>query len=105
MRILQQNQLLPAGAETQPGQALHLPEVARQHAGLYTCTADNGLGTTAAASIQIDVLCKTFYTNTLITALLLLYHVPDPPELDLILDWVKHHNQKSAQVTCSAKYL
>ena len=103
MRILQQNQLLPAGAETQPGQALHLPEVARQHAGLYTCTADNGLGTTAAASIQIDVLCKTFYTNTLIT--LSLFPISDPPDLDLILDWVKHHNQKSAQVTWSAKYL
>ena len=33
------------------------------------------------------------------------YHVPDPPELDLILEWVKHHNQKSTQVTCLVKNL
>ena len=55
---LVQNLLLPGGAETQPGPSLHVPEVAMQHAGLYVCTADNGLGRGAAAGIQLAVLCK-----------------------------------------------
>ena len=29
------------------------------------------------------------------------FYVSDPPQVDLVLDWVKHNNQISAQVTCS----
>jgi len=75
-----QNLLLPGGAETQPGPSLHVPEVAVQHAGLYVCTADNGLGRGAAAGIQLAVLY--------------------PPQMELVLDWVKHNNQISAQISC-----
>ena len=53
-----QDLLLPGGAKTQPGPSLHVPEVAVQDAGLYVCTADNGLGRGAAAGIQLAVLCK-----------------------------------------------
>jgi hypothetical protein len=56
--VIVQNLLLPGGAETQPGPSLHVSEVAMQHAGLYVCTADNGLGRGAAAGIQLAVLCK-----------------------------------------------
>ena len=56
--VIVQNLLLPGGAETQTGPSLHVPEVDVQHAGLYVCTADNGLGRGAAAGIQLAVLCK-----------------------------------------------
>ena len=59
MFTIVQNLLLPGGAETQTGPSLHVPEVDVQHAGLYVCTADNGLGRGAAAGIQLAVLCKT----------------------------------------------
>jgi hypothetical protein len=29
------------------------------------------------------------------------FYVSDPPQVQLVLDWVKHNNQISAQVTCS----
>ena len=58
MFTIVQNLLLPGGAETQTGPSLHVPEVDVQHAGLYVCTADNGLGRGAAAGIQLSVLCK-----------------------------------------------
>eukprot|EP00090_Calanus_glacialis_P003808 TRINITY_DN12843_c0_g1_i2.p1 TRINITY_DN12843_c0_g1~~TRINITY_DN12843_c0_g1_i2.p1 ORF type:complete len:446 (-),score=143.17 TRINITY_DN12843_c0_g1_i2:65-1402(-) len=75
-----QNLLLPGGDETQAGPSLYVSEVSVQHAGLYVCTADNGQGRGAAAGIQLAVLY--------------------PPQVDLVLDWVKHNKQISAQIFC-----
>ena len=54
--IFIQNQHLPAGVEEQQDHALHVAEVGSQHAGLYRCTAENGLGIAVDSSIQLVVL-------------------------------------------------
>jgi len=75
-----QNQHLPAGVEEQQDHALHVAEVGRQHAGLYRCTAENGLGIAVDSSIQLVVL--------------------DHPQVSLALDWVRYNKQVSAQLSC-----
>uniref|UniRef100_A0A1B0B736 Ig-like domain-containing protein n=1 Tax=Glossina palpalis gambiensis TaxID=67801 RepID=A0A1B0B736_9MUSC len=40
------------------GPILTLEKVERQQAGIYQCTADNGVGDPVSVDIRLDVLCK-----------------------------------------------
>lgn len=40
------------------GPILTLEKVERQQAGIYQCTADNGVGEPVSVDIRLDVLCK-----------------------------------------------
>lgn len=42
-------------------ESLQLRPVGRRDAGLYTCQAQNSVGTSEALSVQLDVKCKAFY--------------------------------------------
>jgi len=53
-----QNGLLPDGFERREGLSLELRKVQRQHAGVYTCAASNGVGRAAEAHIEVNVKCE-----------------------------------------------
>ena len=61
---LQDQQLPPGVAAAQGGQALHVGEVGVQHAGLYKCTAENGLGMAAETTILLAVLGKNLLLSS-----------------------------------------
>lgn len=43
-------------------ESLQLRPVGRRDAGLYTCQAQNSVGTSEALSVQLDVKCEFFFT-------------------------------------------
>lgn len=43
-------------------ESLQLRPVGRRDAGLYTCQAQNSVGTSEALSVQLDVKCELFFT-------------------------------------------
>lgn len=53
----------PVGADlrgmTVSGNILHLKNVTRAHIGVYTCTAENSVGSSAAHASVLDVIGKT----------------------------------------------
>lgn len=54
------NNLLPGGEQTAITSVLALDKVDRHHAGIYQCTASNGIGLNASKQIILHVLCKYF---------------------------------------------
>lgn len=55
------NNLLPGGEQTAITSVLALDKVDRHHAGIYQCTASNGIGQNASKQIILHVLCKYFF--------------------------------------------
>lgn len=50
------------GEETQEDESglLTIHDASRAHAGLYQCTANNGIAPPASADVQLVVLCESF---------------------------------------------
>lgn len=53
-----QDGILPSGLQVQSGYLLNLNDIRRQDAGLYQCTASNGIGQPITGEINLHVLCK-----------------------------------------------
>ena len=53
-----QTGLISPGLERQEGLSLELSGVGRHDAGVYVCTATNGVGKPARAEITVDVKCE-----------------------------------------------
>ena len=56
--FLLQTGLISPGLERQEGLSLELRGVGRHDAGVYVCTASNGVGKPARAEITVDVKCE-----------------------------------------------
>jgi len=54
------NNILPGGEQSAITQVLTFDKVDRHHAGIYECTAGNGVGTDVKEQIHLHVLCKYF---------------------------------------------
>lgn len=52
-----QDNVLPA-EEKFEGFSITLKSINRTHAGVYQCTASNGVGDPVTVDMQVDVLCK-----------------------------------------------
>ena len=63
--------MLPSGEKSVLGRSMVIQDVSRHHTGVYTCTADNGVGQPASADIDLKVLCeyKMFIQEQLIQKL------------------------------------
>ena len=62
-----QSGLLPSGHATEEGLSLELRQVQRDDGGVYVCTANNGVGPTAKANIEVEIKCKfDCFVSTLI---------------------------------------
>ncbi len=53
-----QTGLLPSGRDREEGLSLILRDVQRTDAGVYVCTASNGVGNSASAEINVSVKCE-----------------------------------------------
>lgn len=51
---------MPSGNQVQTGYLLNLNDVQRQDAGIYQCTASNGIGQPVSGEMRLHVLCKQF---------------------------------------------
>lgn len=56
-------------------ETLQLRPVGRRDAGLYTCQAQNSVGTSEQLSVQLDVKCKLIYVNLYASLFSLYFHV------------------------------
>ena len=56
--ILFQGGLLNTGYNKAEGLSLQLENVGRRDAGIYICTANNGVGESASAQITVNINCK-----------------------------------------------
>ena len=64
MPIYSQNNVLPSGEKSVLGRSMVIQDVSRHHTGVYTCTADNGVGQPASADIDLKVLCESMPTDS-----------------------------------------
>jgi len=53
-----QERPMPSGEESIKGLAVSFPKTNRHHSGIYSCSADNGWGKPASATIRLDVQHK-----------------------------------------------
>lgn len=53
-----QDNPLPSGEKAFEGFSITLDKVDRHQAGVYQCTASNGVGDPVTVDMQLDVLCK-----------------------------------------------
>ena len=53
-----QDNPLPSGEKAFEGYTITLDKVDRHQAGVYQCTASNGVGDPVTVDMQLDVLCK-----------------------------------------------
>lgn len=53
-----QDNSLPSGEKLLEGFSITLEKVDRHQAGVYQCTANNGVGDPVTVDMQLDVLCK-----------------------------------------------
>jgi hypothetical protein len=58
MFICFQDNMLPTGEKALEGFSITLNKVDRHQAGVYQCTASNGVGEPVTVDMQLDVLCK-----------------------------------------------
>ena len=58
-----QTGLISPSRERQEGLSLELNGVGRRDAGVYVCTATNGVGKPARAEITVEVKCELVYWN------------------------------------------
>ena len=49
---------MPKADVTRGGSTLTLSDVTRHHAGVYRCTASNGVGQDAVEEIHLQILCE-----------------------------------------------
>ena len=52
---------MPSGEEEIRGLSITFSQTTRHHSGIYTCSADNGFGFSANATIVLDVQRKWFF--------------------------------------------
>ncbi|XP_026681646.1 lachesin-like [Diaphorina citri] len=74
------NNILPSGEKSIESPTLSIELANRHHAGLYKCTASNGVGTPASSEINVKVLF--------------------PPEIELERAWVHSGEGYEAQLVC-----
>lgn len=55
-----QDNPLPNGEKAFEGFSITLDKVDRHQAGVYQCTATNGVGDPVTVDMQLDVLCKSY---------------------------------------------
>ncbi|XP_057669809.1 opioid-binding protein/cell adhesion molecule-like [Diorhabda carinulata] len=72
--------LLPSGHQVETGYLLNLNDVQRQDAGVYQCTASNGIGQPVTGEIKLHVLY--------------------PPEVSVIKSWVNAGEGGEAKLDC-----
>lgn len=72
--------LLPSGLQVQTGFLLSLNDVQRQDAGIYQCTASNGIGQPVTGEIMLQVLY--------------------PPEVSVLRSWVNSGEGMEAKLDC-----
>ncbi|KAG5870541.1 hypothetical protein JTB14_035687 [Gonioctena quinquepunctata] len=72
--------LLPSGHQVETGYLLNLNEVQRQDAGIYQCTASNGIGQPVTGEMKLHVLY--------------------PPEVSVIRSWVNSGEGLEAKLDC-----
>ncbi|XP_044757427.1 MAM domain-containing glycosylphosphatidylinositol anchor protein 2-like [Coccinella septempunctata] len=72
--------LLPSGLQVQSGYLLSLGDVQRQDAGMYQCTASNGIGQPVSGEIRLHVLY--------------------PPEVSVVRSWVNSGEGMEAKLDC-----
>ena len=58
MVCLFQNNLMPSGEKDLKGTSITLEQANRHQAGVYHCTASNGVGEPVTQNITLNVLCK-----------------------------------------------
>lgn len=63
-----QDNLLPSGQRSQEGFSISLDRVDRHQAGVYQCTASNGVGNPVTVDMQLDILCES------LTAIFTVFH-------------------------------
>ncbi|XP_066907483.1 lachesin isoform X2 [Halyomorpha halys] len=71
---------LPSGEKTKEGFSITLEKIDRHHAGVYQCTANNGVGKPITVDMQLDVLY--------------------PPEIEVEKSWVHCGEGYEAQLVC-----
>jgi hypothetical protein len=57
--VLFQNNILPSGEKTVKGTSITIEQTNRHQAGVYLCTASNGVGEPVTQNITLNVLCKS----------------------------------------------
>ncbi|CAH0553650.1 unnamed protein product, partial [Brassicogethes aeneus] len=72
--------ILPSGLQVQSGYVLNFNEVRRQDAGIYQCTASNGIGQPVTGEIKLHVLY--------------------PPEVSVLRSWVNSGEGLEAKLDC-----
>ena len=60
--VLWQNNLLPNGEQSVEGNSFTIQKADRHQAGVYICSASNGVGTPASSAIEVKVQCKGFFS-------------------------------------------
>ena len=119
--VLQGGGSVGHGKTVMAGSGLVLTSVTRQDEGLYICTASNGVGTPASASVRLTVLCKLKWIplelpNTAVGINVRFYSLgslwlsvylmnqnflsSDPPEIELETNRVHSGINKEAHLTC-----
>ena len=82
-----------------------IQDVSRHHSGIYICTADNEVGSPARAEIDLKVLCKFSHQDLLATHgnffFYLLFHISDPPEIEVDQTWIPTGEGIEAEVSCN----
>ncbi|KAJ8984905.1 hypothetical protein NQ317_002745, partial [Molorchus minor] len=72
--------LLPSGLQVENGYLMNINEVQRQDAGVYQCTASNGIGQPVTGEIRLHVLY--------------------PPEVTVVRSWVNSGEGLEAKLDC-----
>uniref|UniRef100_A0A8D8LSB1 Lachesin n=1 Tax=Cacopsylla melanoneura TaxID=428564 RepID=A0A8D8LSB1_9HEMI len=74
------NNILPSGEKSIESPTLLIEQANRHHAGIYKCTANNGVGSPASSEVNVKVLF--------------------PPEIELERAWVHSGEGYEAQLVC-----